>query len=245
MSRTPSARRVAPAPGPARPEFTESGADQGIDGLAEAIKPHLRGWLHAGTFPVAVVAGITLVVLAPTRTARVSLGIFALSAAMLFGVSALYHRFSRPGPSQRVLNRLDHANIFLITAGTYTPFSVLTLSHGQATLLLWLAWSGAAAGMAFRLVWPHAPRWLHVPVYIALGWVAVFFLPGFWHGGGPLVFALIVAGGLLYTVGGLVYGLQRPDPSPRWFGYHEVFHALTLGGFAAHYAGLSVLVASL
>ena len=174
MSRTPSARRVAPAPGPARPEFTEPGADQGIDGLAEAIKPHLRGWLHAGTFPLAVVAGIVLVVLAPTRTARVALGIFAATRRpALRDQRALPPVLLARGPSQRVLNRLDHANIFLIIAGTYTPFSVLPLSARPGDDAA-LARLGRRRGrVAFRVLWPHAPRWLYVPVYIALGWVAV------------------------------------------------------------------------
>jgi hemolysin III len=245
MDRTARARRVATASGPGPAAHPEPAAEQGLHAVAEAIRPQLRGWLHAGAFPAAVVAGLILVLLAPTLTARVTLSVFGVSAALLFGVSALYHRFSWAGPSLRVLKRLDHANIFLIIAGTYTPFSVLALPRGQATLLLWLVWGGALAGMAFRLTWTGAPRWLYVPVYIALGWVAVMFMPGFWHGAGPVVFFLILAGGLCYTVGGVVYGLKRPDPNPRWFGYHELFHALTIAGFAAHYAGLSVLVASL
>jgi hemolysin III len=244
MSRTTSANRIATPSGAPSGDHPDHRPDHGLHGVAEAIKPHLRGWLHAGTLPVAVAAGLVLVALGPTVTARVVLGVFALSAVLLFGVSALYHRFSWSGTSLRVLKRLDHANIFLIIAGTYTPFSVLSLSRGQATLLLWLVWGGALAGMAFRLVWTGAPRWLYVPVYIALGWVAVMFTPGFWHGAGPAVFFLILAGGLCHTAGGTIYGRKRPDPSPRWFGYHEVFHALTVAGFACHYAGLSVLVSS-
>jgi hemolysin III len=244
MSRSRTTPRPAGTPGEDRPDSVRKGSEQGFHTVAEAIKPHLRGWLHAGTFPAAVTAGLVLVVLGPTRTARVTLAVFTLTAALLFGISALYHRFDWSGTSLRVLNRLDHANIFLIIAGTYTPFSVLSLPRGQAALLLWLVWGGAGAGLAFRLAWARAPRWLYVPVYIALGWVAVMFLPGFWHGAGPLVFWLILAGGLCYTAGGTIYALRRPDPSPRWFGYHEVFHALTVAGFACHYAGLSVLVSS-
>jgi hemolysin III len=143
-----------------------------------------------------------------------------------------------------VLKRLDHANIFLIIAGTYTPFSVLLLHPGTARTLLWVVWSGASAGVAFRVLWVGAPRWLYVPVYLALGWVAVFYLPAFWRGGGAAVVVLVVVGGALYTLGGLVYGVRRPDPSPRWFGFHEVFHALTIAAFLVHYVGLSIAVYS-
>lgn len=245
MSRTRPAQRVVTSAGPSPANGPGNRSEQRLQAAAEAVKPHLRGWLHAGTFPAAAIAGLALVVLAPTRTARVSLAVFALTAALLFGTSALYHRFDWSGTSLRVLNRTDHANIFLIIAGTYTPFSVLALPHRQATLLLWLVWVGALAGVAFRLVWTGANRWVYVPVYVALGWVAAGFLPGFWQGAGPVVFLLILAGGLCYTAGGTIYALKRPDPSPRWFGYHEVFHALTVAGVGCHFAGLSVLVASL
>jgi len=205
-----------------------------------SVKPHLRGWLHAGTFPLSVIAGITLVILAPDERARISTAIFAVSAAMLFGVSAVYHRGHWSPRTEIVLKRLDHANIFLIIAGTYTPFAVLLLSPGAARTLLWIVWSGAVAGVAFRVLWVGAPRWLYVPVYVALGWVAVAYLPQLLHGGGPGVLTLLVVGGVLYTLGGLVYGLKRPNPSPRWFGFHEVFHALTVAAFLSHLVGVGV-----
>jgi hemolysin III len=206
-----------------------------------AARPLLRGWLHAGAFPLAVAAGGLLTLLARAGTHRTAVGVFAVSAALLFGVSALYHR-GRWGPrAAAALQRLDHANIFLIIAGTYTPFTVLLLRPGPAQTLLWIVWSGAVAGVAFRVLWIGAPRWLYVPVYVALGWVAVVYLPEFARGGGA-VLALVVAGGLLYTLGGLVYGIRRPNPSPRWFGFHEVFHALTVLAFAAHVAGLALAV---
>jgi hemolysin III len=212
---------------------------------ASSVKPHLRGWLHLGTFPLAVVAGGLLTLLAPAGQHRAAVGVFGLSAALLFGVSALYHR-GRWGPrAMAVLKRLDHANIFLIIAGTYTPFAVVLLPEGPARTLLWIVWSGALAGVAFRVLWVGAPRWLYVPVYVALGWVAVAYLPQFADAHGnrqPGVLALVVAGGLLYTAGGVVYGLRRPDPSPRWFGFHEVFHAFTVVAFGAHCAGLALAV---
>ncbi|MGH8775246.1 MAG: PAQR family membrane homeostasis protein TrhA [Jiangellaceae bacterium] len=207
------------------------------DALA-AVRPRLRGWLHAGTFPVAVVAGVALVVLAPTPSAKVTGGIFALTAALLFGVSAIYHRGHWAPRTHAVLKRLDHANIFLIIAGTYTPFTILLLDRRDAQVLLTLVWVGALAGVAFRVLWVGAPRWLYVPVYSALGWAAAFWLPDFAARGGPAVLTLIVVGGLLYSAGAVIYGLKRPNPSPRWFGFHEVFHACTLAAFAAHHVGV-------
>ena len=141
---------------------------------------------------------------------------------------------------EAVLRRLDHANIFLIIAGTYTPFSVLLLPEGKARTLLTIVWVGAVLGVLFRVFWVNAPRWLYVPAYIALGWAAVAYLPSFLESGSVTVMVLVIVGGALYTFGGIVYGLRRPDPSPRWFGFHEVFHALTVAAFAAHYVGISI-----
>ena len=165
-----------------------------------------------------------LVTFAPTTKAKVT-GIFALTAALLFGVSALYHRGHWSQRGRTVLRRLDHASIFLIIAGTYTPFTILLLDGQDARILLTLVWAGALLGVAFRVLWVGAPRWLYLPVYVALGWAAVFWLPTLAARGGAAVFVLIVSGGLLYSAGAVVYGLKRPDPSPRWFGFHEIFHA--------------------
>jgi hemolysin III len=202
------------------------------------IQPKLRGWLHAATFPIAVAAGVALVTFAPTTRAKVTAGIFALTAALLFGVSALYHRGHWSQRGRTVLRRLDHASIFLIIAGTYTPFTILLLDSQDARILLTLVWAGALLGVVFRVLWVGAPRWLYLPVYVALGWAAVFWLPTLAARGGAAVFVLIVSGGLLYSAGAVVYGLKWPDPSPRWFGFHEIFHACTLAGFAAHYVGV-------
>ncbi len=207
---------------------------------ASAVKPRLRGWLHLGTFPLAVAAGVVLVVLSPTPLARLSTAVFAVSAALLFGVSAVYHSGQWTPRVQQLLRRFDHANIFLVIAGTYTPFTLLLLDDGDARMLLTLVWAGALWGVSFRMCWASASRWIYVPVYVALGWAATFWLPDFLRGGGPAVLTLIIVGGLLYSLGGLVYALQRPDPSPRWFGFHEVFHALTVAGFAFHYVGVSI-----
>lgn len=206
--------------------------------VVEAVKPRLRGWLHAGMLPVAVIGGIALILLAPSRDARVGAAVYTACAALLFGVSAVYHRGTWTPRTLAILKRFDHANIFLIIAGTYTPFALVLLPDSQARVLLTVVWVGALIGVAFRVLWVGAPRWLYVPVYIALGWVAVFWLPEFSARGGPAVVALIIAGGLLYTAGAIVYGMKRPNPSPRWFGFHEVFHAFTLAAFMSHHVGI-------
>jgi hemolysin III len=225
-----------------RLERLEDKLEEGLDSVKAIIKPKLRGWLHAGTFPLSLLLGAILVLLAPSEKARVSSAIFAVTASLLFGVSALYHRGTWSPHTSRWLKRLDHANIFLIIAGTYTPFSVLLLPSGPARTLLWIVWTGALLGVAFRVLWVGAPRWLYVPVYIALGWVAVVYIPAFWSGGGITVFTLVVVGGAFYTIGAVIYGLRRPNPSPRWFGFHEVFHAFTVLAFIAHYIGISIAV---
>ncbi|QWC84269.1 hemolysin III family protein [Nocardioidaceae bacterium] len=214
-------------------------ADAVSDALDE-VKPHLRGWLHLATAPLTLAAGIVLFVLSPTTATRIGSAIFVLTALVLFTVSAVYHRGTWSPRTWGVLRRFDHANIFLLIAGSYTPFTLILLDGAARTTLLSIVWAGALAGVAFRVFWPHAPRWLYVPIYIALGWAAVFFLPAFLAADSPVVLWLIVAGGLCYTVGGIVYGLKKPDPSPAWFGFHEVFHALTIAGFVVHYVGVSI-----
>ena len=211
-----------------------------LESLARSVKPRLRGWLHAGTFPVAVAAGIVLVVLADGTRETVANAVYAASAALLFGISALYHRGNWTPKTEKLLKRLDHSNIFLIIAGTYTPFSVILLRDHGGTMLLWIVWTAALGGIAFRVLWVGAPRWLYTPVYLGLGWVAVFYLGDLLDSGGAAVVTLLAVGGLLYSVGGVVYAIKKPNPSPRWFGFHEVFHALTLGAFAVHYIAVSL-----
>ncbi|MGW0917236.1 PAQR family membrane homeostasis protein TrhA [Streptomyces sp. NPDC002784] len=214
------------------------GLEGGVERAAAVLKPRMRGWLHAGVFPLALVGGIVLIVVSRTGAAVAACSVYAVSACLLFGTSALYHRGTWGPRGEAVLRRLDHANIFLIIAGTYTPLTVLLLTEGKQRVLLTVVWAGALAGIAFRILWIGAPRWLYTPCYIALGWVAVFNLPDFAHAGGIAVVVLIITGGLLYTAGAVVYGLKRPDPSPAWFGFHEVFHVLTIAAFAAHYTAI-------
>ena len=216
------------------------------------IKPKLRGWLHLATAPLTLAAGIVLVVMSPTATTRIGSTLFAGSALVLFSVSAIYHTGTWSPRTWAFLRRFDHSNIFLLIAGSYTPFALILLEGTQQVVLLSVVWSGAIAGVAFRVFWTDAPRWLYTPIYIALGWAAVFFIPGFFRGAtalglgvGIAVFTLIVAGGALYTLGGVVYGFKRPNPWPRWFGFHEVFHTFTILAFVSHYVGVSLATYSL
>jgi hemolysin III len=218
--------------------------EQLVEALAE-VKPRLRGWLHAVTSPLTVAAGVVLVVLSPTAETRVGSAVFTLTAVLLFTVSAVYHRGTWSPRTWAVLRRFDHANIFLLIAGSYTPFTLLLLHGGARTSLLAIVWGGALLGVLFRVLWPDAPRWLYIPIYVALGWAAIFYAEEFTENGTVAVLVLICAGGALYTLGGVVYGLRRPNPFPSWFGFHEVFHALTIAAFATHYVGVSLATYSL
>jgi hemolysin III len=209
---------------------------------AQVVKPRLRGWLHAGTFPPVLVAGMVLIALGPTRTARLSAVVYVLTSAMLFGVSGAYHRGRWSARAADLLRRFDHANIYLIIAGTYTPFALLLLRGDVRVVVLAIVWSGAIAGVLFRVIWVHAPRWLYIALYLLLGWMAMLFMPQFLKGTGVVVAVLAIAGGVLYSAGGLVYGLRRPDPSPRWFGFHEIFHALTVAAYVLQYIAVSFVV---
>jgi hemolysin III len=215
-----------------------------VEVLAE-VKPRLRGWLHAVTSPLALAGGIVLVALSPNAMARLGSTVFMVTALLVFTVSAVYHRGTWSPRTWAFLRRFDHANIFLLIAGTYTPFTLLLVEGPRRVVLLSVVWGVALLGAVFRVLWTDAPTWLYVPIYIGLGWVAVFFADDFVRGGGPVVLALVAAGGLLYTLGGVVYGLRRPNPFPSWFGFHEVFHTLTVIAFITHYVGLSLATYSL
>jgi hemolysin III len=229
----------------------DSLAVQVSEGVAE-IKPRLRGWLHLGSAPLTLAAGIVLVILSPSATTRIGSAVYAVCSVLLFTVSAAYHRGRWSPRVGALLQRFDHANIFLFIAGTYTPFSLLLLRGVDRVVMLGVIWGGALLGVAFRVLWLRAPRWLYTPIYIALGWAAVFFVPQLAAGAerygvglGAALLALIATGGALYTLGGVVYGFKRPDPWPRWFGFHEVFHSLTILAFVTHYVGVSLATYSL
>ncbi|MDO5662201.1 MAG: hemolysin III family protein [Brachybacterium sp.] len=206
-------------------------------------KPRLRGMLHLITFPTVLIAGLLLVAFGVDLPTRIASAVFILTASMLFGISATYHRGTWRPEHAIMLRRFDHANIFLIIAGTYTPIAIALLPAASARTLLVICWSGALAGVLFRLLWTGAPRWLYVPAYVVLGWVAIFYMPALLSGGGWGVVSLIIIGGLFYTVGAVVYALKWPDPSPRWFGFHEIFHAGTVAGFGCHFAAVALAIA--
>ena len=240
------------APGVGRPDKRSSGSPSSpgpIEGTVEKaaaaldIKPRFRGWLHAGATPPALAAGIVLVVLSPTAGTRIASAIYAFTGVLLFGVSAVYHRGNWSPPVKLLLKRLDHTNIVLLIAGSYTPLAVSLLPPAKAEVLLWFIWGGALAAVAFRLLWLNAPRWLYVPVYIALGMAALIYIPDF-YASIPTVAVLICAGGAMYIAGAVVYALKRPNPSQDWFGFHEIFHAFTLAGFSAHYIAILMAVRS-
>jgi len=221
------------------------------DKLAE-VKPKLRGWMHAGTVPLALAAFIVLIVLSPTTATRIGSTVFALSAILMFTVSAVYHRGTWSPSTWAFLRRWDHANIFVLIAGSYTPFAVLFLEGSARATLLAVVWGATVAGVLFRVFWTDAPRWLYTPMYIALGWAAIFFIPNFVDGADRFsasvavaVLVLVAVGGVLYTAGGVVYGFKRPNPWPTWFGFHEVFHSLTILAFATHYVAASLATYSL
>lgn len=215
-----------------------------VDEVKEAaapLKPKLRGWLHAGWTPLVVLGSIVLIVLAQTPTARIGNAVFLAGSLMLFGTSAVYHRGRWNAAQNAVLRRLDHANIFVFIAASYTPMSLLML-HGRSRLvLLTLIWVVGIAGLLFRVLWLSAPRPLYVALYLAMGWAALGWLGPFLHAGGPLVFGLIIAGGLCYSLGAVAYALKRPNPFPGWFGFHEIFHLGTVLGCACHFAAIALL----
>ena len=204
--------------------------------LARVVKPKLRGWIHAGTAPLALAACIVLTALAPGAGLKWACAAYLVCSLLLFANSGVYHISNGhfPRAVSAVLQRFDHANIYLLIAGTYTPLSVALLDAGTARLVLGIVWGGAALGILQTVLWPTAPRWLGTLLYILLGWVALWFLPQFWVTGGPAIVWLLVAGGVVYTVGGVIYARKRPDPFPRWFGFHEIFHTCTVAAWACH-----------
>jgi hemolysin III len=204
------------------------------------VKPRLRGVFHQYAFFVSLASGTLLVLLAATTRTSVAAAIYAASVSALFGVSALYHRVTWNGPARRRLRRLDHAMIFLLIAGTYTPVGLLVLHGTLGAVVLAVVWGGALVGIVLQLAWTTAPRWLGGTVYLALGWVAVVAMPQLFARLGMAGGLLIVAGGLVYSAGAAVYALRRPDPVPAVFGYHEVFHLLVIAGVAAHFLAISL-----
>lgn len=206
------------------------------------VKPRLRGVSHEVAFFVAAVVGPILTWVAPSGTTRLAVALYSVCMIGLFGVSALFHRVHWSPVARRRMRRLDHSMIFLFIAGTYTPVAGLTLGRTQATIVLSLVWAGALAGIAVKLLWLDAPKPVAASLYIGVGWVAVIALPGLWVALGVVGFILLLGGGILYTVGAIVYARRKPDPVPAVFGYHEVFHAFVIAAALCHLALISFLV---
>ena len=207
-------------------------------------KPKLRGIVHLVMSPLSLVAGLILITLANELRGRITLGIFTLTAVTLFTCSALYHRVAWNDKNKAIWRRIDHSNISILIAGTYTPFAVYLLQPSQTKTLLIVAWGGAILISLLRIFWLSAPRWLYVAGYISLGWAAVFYMPAFLNSGGVAIFILILTGGLLYSAGGIIYALKKPNFSISWFGFHELFHALTAAAFICHFIAAILTVFS-
>jgi hemolysin III len=220
-------------------EKAESAKEVATEAIA-SVKPRLRGVSHEWAFFVSLVLGAGLIVAAKTPKATLAVAIYAVSLSALLGTSALYHRVNWKRPEvRRWMRRLDHSMIFFLIAGTYTPFALLALNGPLADAILVVVWIGAIAGAVVETIWIDHPKWVAALIYMSLGWVAVAAFPQLWVDMGVTGTLLVAAGGLLYTAGAIVYATQRPNPSPRIFGYHEVFHALVILAAAAHFAAVA------
>ena len=206
------------------------------------MRPRLRGVLHQYSFFVSVVLGAALVLASSGLGERAAAATFSVTLATMFGVSALYHRVVWAPRARRRMRRLDHASIYLLIAGTYTPFALLALVGVWRWTILPIVWGGALAAIAAKGVWIDAPRWVAAAFAVVLGWIGVIAVPELVAHAGFTAVALLAAGGVLYTAGALVYASQRPDPAPAVFGYHELFHALVIGAAACQFAAVALFV---
>ena len=213
---------------------------------AVLTKPRARGWIHLVSAIVALVAGATLIAVSwPLAGLKAGLATFVYTGSVvgMFTVSAIYHRVTWKSASARMwMKRLDHSMIFVLIAGTYTPFALLAMPHHAGMLALSIVWGGAVAGVLLKLCWPTAPRWVGVPLYLLLGWVAAFYVAAILHAAGVAAMVLLIVGGALYSIGGILYALRWPDPWPSTFGYHEFFHACTAVAAICHYIAMWFVV---
>ena len=237
-ARDAAAERMTDAKDAAADAFADA-KDAAAEQLAK-VKPRLRGVSHEYAFFVSLVLGTALIVAAKGSEARLAVAIYAVSLSALFGVSALYHRVDWRRPeARRWMRRLDHAMIFFLIAGTVTPFALLTMEGPLATALLIAVWVGALAGTIVELIWIDSPKWVAATVYIAVGAIGALGFPAIIAETGLVSGLLIAGGGALYLTGAIIYALQRPDPSPAVFGYHEIFHVLVIAAAAAHFAAIA------
>ncbi|MFV9632992.1 PAQR family membrane homeostasis protein TrhA [Mycobacterium neumannii] len=214
-----------------------------VDGLANFIgKPRARGWIHVYAAGIAAICGATLVSVSwsvQSTRAGVATLIYTLTIVAMFAVSGAYHRVDWKSPTARKwMKRLDHSMIFVFIAGSYTPFALLALPQTDGMVLFWIVWGGAIAGVLLKCFWPSAPRWVGVPLYILLGWVAAWFVGPITHGAGVAALVLLIVGGALYSIGGVLYALKWPNPWPTVFGHHEFFHACTAVAAICHYIAM-------
>lgn len=205
-------------------------------------KPLMRGWLHLGFAPLALITGLVLTIFAPTLLGRIGCGIYTLTAVQLFGTSAAYHRGNWKAATLAVFRRIDHSNIFVFIAGTYTPLALMLLDGTARIAVLALIWSVAVLGIVFRVLWLGAPRWLYTFLYVAMGFAAVGWFPQFWSAGGPAVVILIATGGVIYTLGAVAYATKKPALSLKWFGFHEVFHTATILAAVCHLVAIGLAI---
>ena len=216
--------------------------EKATDAIA-AVKPKLRGVSHEWAFFISLGLGVALIVAADTPQATLAVTIYAASLSALLGTSALYHRVDWKRPDlRRWMRCLDHSMIFFLIAGTYTPFALLALDGPLADAILVAVWVGAVAGAVVEIVWIEHPKWVAALVYLSLGWIAVIPFPALWNEMGAAGTLLVAAGGIFYTAGAVVYATQRPNPNPRVFGYHEVFHLFVILAAAAHFAAVAFFV---
>lgn len=202
-------------------------------------KPVFRGWSHAIAALAATALAPIVIALGPGGADRAVVAVYAIAVVGVFGVSAVYHRFDWTPPIHAVFRRLDHAMIFVFIAASYTPVGFFALEGGAAQLVLSVVWSGAAFGVLGRVVWLNAPRWVLVAPYPMVGWAALLVIGDIWRNLGVAGSTLLFIGGGLYTIGALIYALRRPDPWPKWFGYHEIFHLLVIAAVTVHYVAIA------
>ncbi len=227
----------------ATPDYVEDFPEAVAESVAAFLgKPRARGWIHFYSAVVSVIAGATLVAVSwavDSTAAGLTTLIYTATIVAMFAVSATYHRKHwKSDTAEKWMKRADHSMIFIFIAGSYTPFAALAMEPATGKLVLAIVWGGALAGVALKMLWPSAPRWVGVPLYMLLGWVAIWFAGTILAGAGLVTMVLLIVGGALYTVGAVMYALKWPDPWPETFGHHEFFHACTVAAAICHYIAI-------